>query len=142
MNLRWHVLTIVLAFAAVHLPAIAATHTCGAPQVTDDGWRTEPDPHRAGFDADLLCDAVQTFAQGSSNRHSLLVERHGTLVVDAYRTGSDRSTYSLWASRTEREAAKAMINDARQALPGDELITITLGADKGYDAKEFIEALQ
>ena len=42
----------------------------------------------------------------------------------------------------EREAAKAMINDARQALPGDEPITITLGADKGYDAKEFIEALQ
>ena len=35
-----------------------------------------------------------------------------------------------------------MINDARQALPGDEPITITLGADKGYDAKEFIEALQ
>lgn len=42
----------------------------------------------------------------------------------------------------EREAAKAMINDARQALPSDESITITLGADKGYDAKEFIDALQ
>ncbi|RZJ62856.1 MAG: serine hydrolase [Acidovorax sp.] len=100
MNLRWHVIPIVLAIAAVHLPAIAATRTCGAPQAADDGWRTEPDPHRAGFDADLLCDAVQTFAQGSSNRHSLLVERHGMLVVDAYRTGSDRSTYSLWASKT------------------------------------------
>jgi CubicO group peptidase (beta-lactamase class C family) len=101
LNLRWHVIPIVLALAAVHLPAIAATRTCGAPQAADDGWRTEPDPHRAGFDADLLCDAVQTFAQGSSNRHSLLVERQGTLVVDAYRTGSDRTTYSLWASRTE-----------------------------------------
>ena len=39
----------------------------------------------------------------------------------------------------EREAAKAMINDARQVLP-DEQTAITLGADKGYDAKEFIDA--
>ncbi len=34
-----------------------------------------------------------------------------------------------------------MINDARQALLGDEPITITLGADKGYDAREFIRSL-
>jgi hypothetical protein len=33
-----------------------------------------------------------------------------------------------------------MINDARQAHA--EETTLTLGADKGYDAKEFIEALQ
>ena len=40
----------------------------------------------------------------------------------------------------EREAAKAMISDARQAL-GDDEREITLGADKGYDAKEeFIDA--
>ena len=39
----------------------------------------------------------------------------------------------------EREAAKVMIDDARQALP-DEQTHITLGADKGYDAQEFIEA--
>ena len=40
----------------------------------------------------------------------------------------------------EREAAKAMINDVRQAH--DDETTLTLGADKGYDAQEFIEALQ
>lgn len=39
----------------------------------------------------------------------------------------------------EREAAKAMIADSRQANPEGE---ITLGADKGYDAAEFIKALQ
>ena len=39
----------------------------------------------------------------------------------------------------EREAAKAMICDARQALP-DEKTVITLDADKGYDAQEFIKA--
>jgi hypothetical protein len=38
----------------------------------------------------------------------------------------------------EREAAKVMIADARQAMPEGE---ITLGADKGYDAAEFIKAL-
>ena len=39
----------------------------------------------------------------------------------------------------EREAAKAMVADVRQANPEGE---ITLGADKGYDAAEFIKALQ
>ena len=39
----------------------------------------------------------------------------------------------------EREAAKVMICDARQAT-FDVKTEITLGADKGYDAKEFIEA--
>ncbi|MEX3640643.1 IS5/IS1182 family transposase, partial [Paraburkholderia sp. BR14427] len=39
----------------------------------------------------------------------------------------------------EREAAKIMINDARQALQ-DAGAEITLGADKGYDAQEVIEA--
>lgn len=64
---------------------------------------------------------------------TLTDNRHG-LVVSAVFTRAD--------GNAEREVAKAMINDARQALPGDKPITITLGADKGYDAKEFIEALQ
>ncbi|MFT0174971.1 transposase, partial [Paraburkholderia mimosarum] len=41
----------------------------------------------------------------------------------------------------EREAAKIMIHDARQAAD-DPNVEITLGADKGYDAQEFIEACQ
>jgi len=41
----------------------------------------------------------------------------------------------------QREATKAMINDARQAADNRQA-EITLGADKGYDAKEFIDALQ
>jgi hypothetical protein len=36
----------------------------------------------------------------------------------------------------EREAAKTMIDDARQAADNPHA-EITLGADKGYDAKEF-----
>ena len=50
--------------------------------------------------------------------HTLTDNRHG-LVVSAVVTQAD--------GYAEREAAKAMINDARQALPGDDPITITLG---------------
>lgn len=62
--------------------------------------------------------------------HTLIENRNG-LVVNAMVTQAD--------GYAEREAAKAMITDARQVKPEGE---ITLGADKGYDAAEFIEELQ
>ena len=64
--------------------------------------------------------------------HTLCDNRHG-LIANAMVTTAD--------GYAEREAAKAMIKDAAQAARDPEA-TITLGADKGYDAKEFIEALQ
>lgn len=62
--------------------------------------------------------------------HTLMENRNG-LVVNAMVTQAD--------GHAEREAAKAMMADARQVKPEGE---ITLGADKGYDAAEFVEALQ
>lgn len=62
--------------------------------------------------------------------HTLADNRHG-LIANARVTHAD--------GHAEREAAKAMIADARQANPDGAL---TLGADKGYDAAEFVEALQ
>ena len=62
--------------------------------------------------------------------HTLSDNRHG-LIASALVTKAD--------GYAEREAAKAMIKDARQVL-GDDSIEVTLGADKGYDAKEFIKA--
>lgn len=62
--------------------------------------------------------------------HTLMENRNG-LIVNAMVTQAD--------GHAEREAAKAMVADARQVNPEGE---ITLGADKGYDAAEFIEALQ
>ena len=62
--------------------------------------------------------------------HTLMENRNG-LVVNAMVTQAD--------GYAEREAAKAMMADARQLNPDTE---ITLGADKGYDAAEFIAALQ
>ena len=63
--------------------------------------------------------------------HTLSDNRHG-LIASAVVTIAD--------GHAEREAAKAMINDAVQAN-NDPETTITLGADKGYDAREFIDAL-
>ena len=62
--------------------------------------------------------------------HTLSDNRHG-LIASAMVTQAD--------SYVEREAAKAMAHDARQATL-DEQTVITLGADKGYDAQEFIDA--
>ena len=41
----------------------------------------------------------------------------------------------------EREAANVMIRDARQATASPD-VEVTLGADKGYDAQEFVQACQ
>ena len=64
--------------------------------------------------------------------HTLSDNRHG-LIVNARVTQAD--------GHAEREAAKVMLNDARQAID-DDRVEITVGADKGYDAQEFIEACQ
>ena len=64
--------------------------------------------------------------------HTLTDNRHG-LVVNAMVTHAD--------GYAEREAAKAMIKDACQAVDDPEA-EVTLGADKGYDAAEFIDELQ
>ena len=90
--------------------------------------------HESTTDADAgLYRKGKTASELRFMGHTLTDNRHG-LVVSAVVTQAD--------GYAQREAAKAMINDARQALPGDEPITITLGADKGYDAKEFIQTLQ
>lgn len=63
--------------------------------------------------------------------HTLSGNRHG-LIANARVTQAD--------GHAEREAAKAMIADAVQAAAED--AQVTLGADKGYDAAGFVEALQ
>jgi len=64
--------------------------------------------------------------------HTLTDNRHG-LIVNAMVTQA--------SGVAEREAAKAMIKEARQAVE-DPDVKVTLGADKGYDAAEFIQELQ
>lgn len=63
--------------------------------------------------------------------HTLSDNRHG-LIANARVTQAD--------GFSERDAAKAMISDAVQAAA--EGAQVTVGADKGYDAAEFVQALQ
>lgn len=85
---------------------------------------TEPESrsYRKGNTAAKLCFMA----------HGLMDNRHG-LVASGCTTQAD--------GYAEREAAKAMLADVRQVTP-DETVEITIGADKGYDAAEFIEACQ
>lgn len=99
MRARLTALAIFLALV-VPLPVFAAA-SCGTPAQNSDGWSVAGDPRSAGFDAALLCDTVQSFSGNPHNLHALVVERGGRLVAEAYRTGPDRSTYSLWAKRTQ-----------------------------------------
>lgn len=94
--------------------------------------RRSNETHESSTDADArLYRKGKTASDLRFMGHTLTDNRHG-LVVNAMVTQAD--------GHAEREAAKAMINDVRQSH--EEETTLTLGADKGYDAQEFIEALQ
>ena len=62
----------------------------------------------------------------------ILIENRNGLVVNGLATQAD--------GYAEREAAKSMMSDARQSA--GENAKLTLGADKGYDAQEFVTALE
>lgn len=97
------------------------------------GQRRSNDTHESKTDGDArLYRKGNTASELRYMGHTLSDNRYG-LIANAVVTQAD--------GYAEREAAKAMINDARQAL-GDDDCEITLGADKGYDAKEFIDACQ
>ena len=87
--------------------------------------------HESTTDADArLYRKGRTASELRFMGHTLTDNRHG-LIANAVVTTAD--------GHAEREAAKAMIRDASQAA-GDANAQITLGADKGYDAQEIIDA--
>lgn len=95
------------------------------------GQRRSNDTHESKTDSDArLYRKGNTASELCFMGHTLSDNRHG-LIANARVTQAD--------GFAEREAAKAMISDARRAL-GDEEREVTLGADKGYDAQEFIQA--
>ncbi len=65
----------------------------------------------AGFDAALLCATLADFATTETNFHALVIERHGTVVAQAYRRGKDASIYSLLPWRTSFDASR--LHDVR-----------------------------
>jgi transposase len=96
------------------------------------GQTRSNDTHESSTDADarLYRKGDKTASELRYIGHTLNDNRHG-LVANAMLTTAD--------GHAEREAAKIMINAACEAA-ADDTINITLGADKGYDAKEFIDA--
>lgn len=105
----------------------------------DDGdgsdFRDKPrsnDTHASRTDPDArLYRKGNTASELRYIGHTLSDNRHG-LIANARVTQAD--------GHAEREAAKVMIADAVQATAND--TQVTLGSDKGYDATEFVEALQ
>ncbi len=88
------------------------------------------DTHQSTSDPDAkLYRKGKTGSELHYMGHTLSDNRHG-LVVNARVSQAD--------GYAEREAAKVMLNDARQATI-DPDTEVTVGADKGYDAQEFIE---
>ena len=89
------------------------------------------DTHESTTDADArLRRKGNTASELRFMGHTLSDNRHG-LIANAVVTIAD--------GYAEREAAKVMIADAVQVA--DVQTQITLGADKGYNVAEFIEAL-
>lgn len=96
------------------------------------GKKRSNDTHESTTDADArLYRKGNTASELRYMGHTLSDNRHG-LIANAMVTTAD--------GYAEREAAKLMIQDAIE-VKGDPEVQITLGADKGYDAKEFIDAL-
>ena len=97
------------------------------------GQTRSNDTHESTTDADArLYRKGKIASELRYMGHTLTDNRHG-LIAGAMVTTAD--------GHAEREAAKVMVGDARQAKD-DPAIEVTLGAEKGYDAKEFIDALQ
>ena len=78
--------------------APAAEATCAAPASIGDGWEVAT-PDASGFDAAALCSTLAAVTGGDANIHGVVVERHGRLVAELYRSGPDLSIdflYGLW----------------------------------------------
>lgn len=95
------------------------------------GKQRSNETHESKTDADArLYRKGNTASELRFMGHTLSDNRHGLIASAVVTTANGYA---------EREAAKVMISDARQAL-GEPEREVTLGADKGYDAQEFIDA--
>lgn len=81
----------VLRFSLCMLfPLSAGAATCAIPTIQTDGWELST-PEASGFNPTTLCLTLTAIAQGKDNIHSIVIERHGKLVAEMYRSGKDKS---------------------------------------------------
>jgi CubicO group peptidase (beta-lactamase class C family) len=130
-----------------------------------DGWRTST-PEQQGLDSQALVDALDAIQTRSPPIHSLLMIRHGQLVLETYFYPYSGNTLHSWASVTKsitstliglavgdgaiRGAQQRIIDfypEYRQILTGAKeritvknLLTMTTGLECGYEPGE-LEAL-
>lgn len=81
------------------------------------------EPDTIGINTSALRAALRGVRDGAANIHSVLVVRNGELAAELYRTGSDRSLYSLWASQkhfqhTDRHDMRSVSKSVTSLLYG------------------------
>lgn len=102
------------------------------PEVDFRGKKRTNQTHVSRTDPDALLATKNTgVAYLSYTTHTLSENRHG-LIVDVHTTQA--------TGTAEREAAKVMLERRAAARRADRAITV--GADRGYDVAEFIQAVQ
>ena len=97
-----------------HYGGDAGGAACAAPSAMDDGW-TVSAPAAEGFDAEALCAVLMRIDEGEDNIHGIIVERHGHLVGELYRSGSDTPIdimSGFWFSR-RTDFGPAVLHDTR-----------------------------
>jgi CubicO group peptidase (beta-lactamase class C family) len=113
---------LVLAGAWLSIQAQSPDLPFAVPASIGDGWE-RADPAVSGFDAAGLRALLATILNGETNLHSVIIERHGHLVAEAYRRGQDRSVYALFAR--ERDFGPTVLHDTRSV--GKSVISLLLG---------------
>lgn len=123
-------LCLILLPSCASAPGAARGHTANEPATVeirgtadpcalpaaDASWQVAP-PATLGFSPARLCGTLQDVAGGAANVHGLLVERHGKLVAEMYRNGTDTPINSSLIA---------------QLLPGT---AATFSADTLHDAR-------
>lgn len=98
------------------------------PAITDDGWERE-DLAKAGFDATECYKVIDTLMSEQNNIHSVIIERHGKLVVELYQKGRDKKVNSLFSK--EINFGSTVLHDTRSV--GKSIISLLLGIAKQQD---------
>jgi CubicO group peptidase (beta-lactamase class C family) len=112
-------------------PILANAAPCAAPTTQTDGWELST-PEAAGFNASALCASLTAIAQGKDNIHGIVIERHGKLVAELYRSGKDRSmarSLGFWPPLTPTvDFGPDTLHDARSI--GKSVIDLLIGIEK------------
>jgi CubicO group peptidase (beta-lactamase class C family) len=113
-----------LAFSVIGMPCIAQTveGAYAVPGVSDDGWQVRA-LQDSGFDVAQIRSLLDAAMESEANLHSIIIERHGFLVAELYRTGRDKSVYSLFARR--RAFGPEVLHDTRSV--GKSVIGLLVG---------------